>query len=245
MSVTTEKEDGDDRCSLGVGGNCFSFVPGAKMRNEAYDFLIYELYLPTKDNVKTDLGNIAWDISVPGDSESLDVKLKLSCDSAGEYFVDATYGQPSDAGFLDVSTVGDQVNGYTSKPTLSISSHEATVEYTGRYDATDPSTGDAKSYWALVPIKTKASGDNGALNCDAVWTATDDVGYSYKMLEVTSEEDNGPYHYASDDDKYRDNYYSGSRSNTDDKYYLNYNLEEADLTWKNGENSDFSVKMLV
>lgn len=245
MATTTQKNDGDSRCALGVDSkNCLTWVPGGSLWSGSYDFTIYEIYLPTKDSGDVvDLGQIAYNVVIPSDSDTLDVKLKLKCDSPSNYFKNETYGQPKDTPNF-ISTIplsAGHSNGYSSTPTLKIASHESTIEYNGQYEAT--SVGGARNYWGLIPVQmikrdnTAASGTG--LDCEAVWTVTDDTGFSYEAMKI-DEDDNGPYILEKHATRNRDNFYSGERiPRADDKYYLNWNSDWSDRTWRNGEGFDF------
>lgn len=81
-------------------------------------------------------------------------------------------------------------------------------------------------------------------SCTALWTIKRDE-YEFNALKI-AETGNGPWLHTSktDSNKYRDNFYDGQRltnNNEDDKFYLNYNSDWADRTWRNGEGFDFQV----
>ena len=249
VSATTQANDGDSRCSNGVDAkNCFTWVPGGSLWSGAYDFLIYELYLPTKDDLSViDLGQISYDVTIPSDAEGRDVKLELSCDSPSNYFKNSTYGQPSDTpNFIDVSPVtAGHTNGYSGVPTLKIASHKAEIEYGGEYVAS--SVGGAQNYWGVIPVKmverTSTSASGTGLDCEAKWTITDETGFSYVAMKI-DENDNGPYILEKHSTRIRDNFYRGERiTRADDKYYLNWDSDYADRTWRNGEGFDYQVEL--
>lgn len=178
---------------------------------------------------------------IPAKTDTYKVQLQLSCGSASTYFKNGTYGQPSNtATFIDATPVtAGHSNSYSLTPSLKIDDYTATIEYEGDYVAT--TTGAARNYWAVIPVKTTSGTSRAttALTCKALFKVTDESGYSYEMLKI-EESQNGPILRGSSDSKYRDNYYSGERiTNADDKYYLNWNSDWSDRTWRNGLGYDF------
>lgn len=144
MDVTSDDNDGDARCSRGQDGKCFSWLPGGNLYSGSYDFTIYELYLPTKDAADViDLGQIVWDVVVPADTDTLDVKMELTCGSSSSYFKNSTLGQPTgSATFIDATPLSaGHSNGYSTNPSISIADWKATIEYSGDYTAN--TVGDA------------------------------------------------------------------------------------------------------
>lgn len=251
--MTTQVQDGDARCANGIDGKCFTFYPGANMYNSELDFLIYEIRLPTKDSGNViDLGAIAWDLSIDPDTEASPVKLEISCTSPENFFTDQYYGQPSDsATFIDTTAFGARTNGYTSTPALSIKSHTATIRYGDTYYSNQD--GNEPVYWGVIPFRTKNLGGNSAkLSCTANFKAWDTLGYNYDMLSI-AESSNGPFYNKPAEGgnaavRYRDNYYSGSRTDAtpfraDDKAYMNFVSDEG--VWKNGGTADFTVQLRV
>lgn len=145
--------------------------------------------------------------------------------------------------FIDASPVSEPFPmGYQSQPTLTIKNSKATIEYAGIY-----SSADEISYKGVIPVKVASSGTSSTgLNCEALFTVTDENGYAFEALKI-DEQQNGPFILSKDADdpnrlKYRDNFYSGERiEDADDKFYLNWNTDYSDRTWRNGEGGDFTL----
>lgn len=232
---------------MGEDQKCFSWLPGGSLDAKGdFDFTVYELYLPTRDQAGViDLGQIAYDVVIPAKTETEKVQLKLSCGSASTYFKNGTYGQPKDTPtFIDATPVtASHANSYSMTPTLKIDDYVATIEYEGDYIAT--TAGAARNYWAVIPVKTTSGSVKAttALKCKALFQVTDSTGFTYNMLQI-EEAKNGPILRSSSDSKYRDNFYNGQRvTNADDKYYLNWHSDWSDRTWRNGLGYDFQVQL--
>lgn len=126
---TTDAQDGKPACSSGQDDKCLSLLPGAKMNNGYFDFLVLEHVLPAQDTEMIhELGQIAWDLVIPAHTDEETVTLTVSC-ASNDYFYSSTWGQDGDANRISVSTVLEMSNGYTEAPALSISGHDATLTY--------------------------------------------------------------------------------------------------------------------
>lgn len=92
----------------------------------------------------------------------------------------------------------------------------------------------------MIPVQVVSeNGASSGLTCKALWKVKDSTGFTYEALKI-EETGNGPYMIQEHSTRNRDNFYSGERiARADDKYYLNWDSDYADRTWRNGEGFDF------
>lgn len=128
VSTPTQGNDADQRCL----DECFSLKPGANQHKGGWDFLVWQIRLPTKDaNDEHESNKLVWTFEVPADDTSNNVVASFSCTTASNYFTsDGVFGMDSGmAGDYpnSVEPFGTRTNSYDSEVSLSVSSNTGSV----------------------------------------------------------------------------------------------------------------------
>lgn len=72
VSATSQANDADQRCL----DECFLLKPGGNQHEGTYDFLVWQVRLPTKDdNDEHETNKLVWAFEVPADDANNDVDL--------------------------------------------------------------------------------------------------------------------------------------------------------------------------